>query len=140
MYTTPKPTANKPLPLGAWTTVVILKAVPGYEQIVYEYNNIKGLLLPGNKVGKVRVRALRDGHTEFLADGKTKNPKFDETANHDVAVVAEANGEFGWCIPTVWIGSKNFTTLHWQVKPSLYVKSAYATPSRHAANMSNLPA
>jgi hypothetical protein len=139
MYTTPKPSGDKQLPLDVWTTVTILNLVPGYEQIVYDYVRVFGKLKAGHEVGKVRIRALRDGHTEFLADGKTKNPKFDETANHDVAVVADYAGNFTWCVPTPWIGARRQDSLHWQVKPSMYVASGSAASSRHAANMSNLP-
>jgi hypothetical protein len=132
MFTTPKPSSDKPLPLDVWTTVTILNLVPGYEQIVYDYVRVFGKLKAGHDVGKVRIRALRDG----IPEGQKG---FDETANHDVAVVADENGNFTWCIPTPWIGARRQNSLHWQVKPSLYVASASAASSRHAANMSNLP-
>ncbi len=128
MTTTPKPSANIILPVGVWTTVTIVGFPGGYEEIAYNYVNVKGLLMPGEKVGKLRVRALRNGKLEG-------QPGFDETANDDPSCVGFPGGEFGRCIVTPWIGARRQDTFHWQVKPSLYIRSAYATPSRHATTM-----
>ena len=130
LHTTLKPSSAKSLPVGVWTTVVIATCDYGTEQLAYNYVNINGVLVRGHTVGKVRVRALRNG----VLEGQSG---FDETANNDHAVVADSSGNFGHCITTFWMGARRQDTLHWQVKPSLYVKSASALSSRHATNAAN---
>ena len=128
MTTTKKPLKELALPVDKWTTVTIVSFPGGYEEIAYNYVNIKGVLVPNRYVGKIRIRALRNGKLEGQVG-------FDETANHDMPCVGETGGAFGACIPTPWIGARRQDTFHWQVKPSLYIKSAYVTNSRHATTM-----
>lgn len=120
-----------PLPLNKWTTVEVSDLPDAAEVHAQFYVNVQGKLKAGERVGKLSVRALRNG----ISDGK---PGFDATAYDDRAPVADGTGKFTCTITEKWFGSGNKAdTLHWQVKPSLWVASATATDSAHAKGMNN---
>lgn len=124
---------------GKWVTVAIGKVPAGAEMHGMLYANVSGrsVWAPGSAV-QVDVRALRNGEPEFLADGKTRNPKFDETCLDGRCGSVQNNRTWRARMTQPWFGGDPGDTFHFQ----LMVRDGSTGPvevkgSRYAKMMNN---